>query len=119
MLQSQPLLPFARPHNNRQLFSDYYLDRILPSRPEWQLLYAKAEAALRAVGAIMAAYRPSDNEAQTEHDLVRPILKALGHDFEVQPALKTPDGAKRPDYVLYRDPAALAANKNKILTDAL
>jgi hypothetical protein len=62
---------------------------------------------------------PSDNEAQVEHDLVRPVLTLLVHDFEVQPALKTPDGTKRPDYVFYRSAEARDANKNKTLTDAL
>ena len=28
----------ARPHGNRQLFSDHYLDALLPRRPEWPLL---------------------------------------------------------------------------------
>lgn len=27
------------------------------------------------------------------------VLRILGHDFEVQPALEIPDGTKRPDYV--------------------
>jgi predicted type IV restriction endonuclease len=62
---------------------------------------------------------PSANEAQTEQDLVRPALALLGHDFEVQPALKTPDGTKRPDYVFYCDAAALAANKGRTLDDGL
>jgi hypothetical protein len=68
---------------------------------------------------IVRAYVPSDNEAQTEEDLLRPILRALGHTFEVQPALKTPDGTKKPDYVFYRDQAALNANKYRTLDEEL
>jgi hypothetical protein len=52
------------------------------------------------------------NEAQTEHELMRPVLEALGHSFEVQVPLRTPRGVKRPDFVFYRS-AARAANKNK------
>jgi hypothetical protein len=52
------------------------------------------------IAPIVRAYVPSDNEAQTEEDLIRPVLSALGHTFEVQPALRTPDGTKKPDYVL-------------------
>jgi hypothetical protein len=50
---------------------------------------------------------------------VRPVLEALGHTFEVQPALKTPGGTKKPVYVFYRDQAALNANKNRTLDEAL
>jgi hypothetical protein len=113
------LVLVARPHNNRQLFSDHYLNTILPQQPGWELLRADAQTALEAIRAIYAAYTPSSNEAQTEHDLIRPILKLLGHEFEVQPALKTPDGTKRPDYVCYRDAATLNANKNRVLNDTL
>src|SRR5260370_22907371 len=56
-----------------------------------------------------------NNEAQTGDDWIKPVLRAMGHTFEVQAWLKTPDGAIRPDYFFYRDNAALLANKNKIL----
>src|SRR5262249_28357828 len=39
--------------------------------------------------------------------------------YEVQPSLETPEGVKRPDYVFYRDTAALNANKGATLTDNL
>jgi hypothetical protein len=118
-MADQQLVLVARPHNNRQLFSDHYLDTLLPQRAGWDLLRAEAQQVMMDIRAIYTAYTPSHNEAQTEHDLIRPILKRLGHDFEVQPALKTPDGTKRPDYVLYRNPAALNANKNRVLDDTL
>jgi hypothetical protein len=50
---------------------------------------------------------------------VRPVLGILGHDFEVQAPLETPDGTKRPDYIFYRDAASLNANKNLTLNDEL
>ena len=71
------------------------------------------------VAAHFASFVPSANEAQLERELVRPVLDLLGHHYEVQPALKTPDGTKRPDYVLYRDAASLNANKNETLDDDL
>ncbi len=108
----------AAPHRNQQLFSDYYLNTILPQRPEWQLLAADARSVLDRLRAIFATYTPSNNEAQTERDLVRPVLEALGHTFEVQAALRTPRGTKKPDYVFYRNAAALAANKDRVLDAA-
>ena len=40
------------------------------------------------------------NEAQTEHELVRPILTSLNHTFEVKEPLATAQGTKKPDYIL-------------------
>jgi hypothetical protein len=77
----------------------------------------RARPVMEKIARIFAAYVPSTNEAQTEQDLVRPVLEALGHDFEVQPALATPEGGKRPDYVFYRDRASLDANKGRTLDD--
>ena len=35
----------ARAHNNQQLFSDHYLDVILPRRADWRLLAELVDAA--------------------------------------------------------------------------
>jgi len=71
------------------------------------------------VAAIVAAYSPSANEAQTESGLIKPVLDALGHTVEVQASLTAPGTAKKPDYVFYHDQAALEANKGKKLTEEL
>jgi hypothetical protein len=92
-------ISLAQRHNNQQLFSDHYLNVTLSHRPEWKLLVHDAGQALASITPIVRAYVPSDNEAQTERDLVRPVLEALGHTFKVQLALKTPDGTKKPVYV--------------------
>lgn len=114
-----PTLPGASPHNNQQLFSDYYLDAVLPGLAGWDALAAEASRVRDALAAKFAAYTPSANEAQTEDEWVKPVLTALGHTFEIQAALKTPDGTKKPDYVFYANGAARDAQKNKTLTDAL
>ena len=118
MPASQLSLALAQRHHNRQLFADRYLDTTLPARPAWQALAAEAAPVLAQVQAILAAFTPSANEAQTERDLVRPVLEALGHTFEVQASLRTPKGTKKPDYLFYRSQAALDANKGRVLTDA-
>src|SRR5918912_2101181 len=115
----QTAQPTGRPHRNRGLFSDHYLNATLPTRPDWRGMANEARPALEEIAGLLDAYTPSENEVQVEEDLVRPILRLLGHTFEVQPALATPEGTKRPDYVLYRDARAVAANKGKTLTDEL
>jgi hypothetical protein len=108
-----------KPHRNHGLFGDHYLDVTLPERPGWKEMGSEARPAMEEIAHIFDSYVPSDNEAQTERDLVRPVLKLLGHDFEVQASLETPDGTKRPDYVFYRDRASLNANKDRTLDDDL
>src|SRR5258708_1291509 len=107
------------PHRNQQLFSDHYLNIILPRGEDWQMVAGKPESVMRDLQRILRDYTPSDKEAQLEDDLVKPILRQLGHTFEVQPSLETPDGTKAPDYVFYRDQAALIANKGKKLNETL
>jgi hypothetical protein len=115
----QTAQPTGRPHRNQGLFSDHYLDATLPARSDWRDLADEAGPAMEEVSGLLDSFTPSENEAQLEEELVRPILRLLGHSFEVQPALATPEGAKRPDYVLYRDTSSVAANKGKTLTDEL
>lgn len=105
------------PHRNQQLFSDYYLNVLLPARPEWQALTMEAASVLATLQALFAGYTPGEKEAQTEEDWIKPVLRCLGHTFEVQPSLDTPDGTKTPDYVFYRDQAALLANKRQRLNE--
>ncbi|HLH62847.1 MAG TPA: Eco57I restriction-modification methylase domain-containing protein [Ktedonobacteraceae bacterium] len=101
-------------HSNSRLFSDHYLDHILPGL--WGSLRDEASQTMQQLQQIFAKFTPSINEAQTEEDWIKPVLHALGHTFEVQAPLKVPDGTQRPDYIFYRDEAARAAHKNKTVT---
>ena len=115
----QTAQPTGRPHRNQGPFSDHYLDATLPARSDWRDLVVEAGPAMEEVSGLLDSFTPSENEAQLEEELVRPILRLLGHTFEVQPALATPEGTKRPDYVLYRGAGSVVANKGKTLTDEL
>ena len=99
----QPLLS----HRNHYLFSDYYLANRLPEQPEWA---ADVAPALADLTALWRSYQPqADNESQTEADWIRPVLTRLGHRFNVQVALDTPFGTRKPDYVLFADEAGRQA----------
>jgi type I restriction-modification system DNA methylase subunit len=74
---------------------------------------------MREISAVFAEYVQSPNEAQTEDGLIKPILKALGHTFEIQVALHTPYGVKKPDYLFYRDQASLNSNKGQVVNNHL
>jgi hypothetical protein len=117
---SPRVMPAAAPapHRNRALFSDHYLADRLPRRHDWRALEPEAARALAAIRAIHAGFHPSDNEAQTEQDWIKPVLAALGHVFEVQPSLAVPGrAAQRPDYVFYRDEDARAGMKGQLLRE--
>ena len=113
----QTAQPMGRPHRNQGLFSDHYLNATLPTRPDWRDLADEARPVLDEITVLLESYTPSENEAQVEEELVRPVLRLLGHTFEVQPAVATPEGTKLPDYVLYGDARSVAANKGRTLTD--
>lgn len=83
-----------RPHRDHGLFSDHYLNVTLPERPDWQALAGKASVAMKEVARILAAYTPSTNEAQVVEELVRPVLRLLGHDSMLNKLLQYP-GTRR------------------------
>ena len=78
-------LTLAQPHSNQQLFSDHYLNTTLPQRAKWKLLAHDAARALTAIAPVVRAYVPSDNEAQTEEELIRPVLRMLGIASKCRP----------------------------------
>ncbi len=99
-------------HRNHYLFADYYLDNRLIDQPEWRT--AEVSATLDTLTRLWATFTPHhDNEPQTEEEWIRPVLRALGHTFNVQVALKTPFGTRKPDYILYPDEASRQAAKAK------
>lgn len=107
------------PHNNQSLFSEHFLNEVLPERPQWKLLEAEARSTMERVSELLGKFNRASNESQTERNLVIPVLELLGHTFEVQASLATPQGAMTPDYVLYRDAKACEDNKGKTLNDEL
>lgn len=109
--------PTTAPHRNRHLFSDHYLDHVLPRHPDWPAGRARAADVLAAVREALANFVPSSNEAATEEEFIRPVLKALGHVYEVQAHLDAAGGKAVPDYVFYGGEASLAAMKGQVLVE--
>ena len=107
-------------YRNSGLFSDHYLESILPERPGWDELRHEAQNVRERIASIFADFKPTGIEAQTEDDLIKRVLRELGHgSSEVQTSLHTPFGTKHPDYVFYRNQAALSSNKDATLTEEL
>ena len=90
MTAMQLPLSLAQRHNNQQLFSDHYLNVTLSGRPEWELLAHDAHQALARIASIVHASVVSDNEAQTEEDLIR--LRSSTRS----PAMPSAEAQRRP-----------------------
>jgi hypothetical protein len=86
-------------HHNQGLFSDYYLDNILPQ--QWHALKDEAALARKQLQSIYNTFTPNpNNEAQTEDDWIKPVLREIGHAFfDVQVPLTVPHGTQKPDYI--------------------
>ena len=59
----------------------------------------------------------TSNEPQTERRFIQPLLEQLGHIFDVQLALQTSQGTKRPDYAFFASRDALNAAQPHINTN--
>ncbi|MEA3344806.1 MAG: N-6 DNA methylase [Chloroflexota bacterium] len=99
----------SSPHRNRYLFSDHYLENILPDDPRWEQALAEAEgfcAWLRGLYADERDQLADYNEGQLEEHWFKPIFRELGHVFETQASVPGLDAyAKYPDYVFFSDEA--------------
>ncbi|GER85664.1 hypothetical protein KTAU_42980 [Thermogemmatispora aurantia] len=105
-------LPLIARHNNQRLFSDYFLDEVLPTQSEWQALIPRAQRVQEELRRLYERFRPlqkTANEAQTEHEWIQPVLETLGHVFTVQPSLQVPGGTQKPDYVFFASEAERVA----------
>jgi len=105
-------------HHNQGLFSDYYLDHLLPQ--QWHALEDEAAIALKQLQTIYGKFTPNpNNEAQTELDWIMPVLRELGHiSFDVQVPLSVPHSTQKPDYIFYKDEVARNTHKGKVVTEA-
>ena len=104
--------------NNQNLFSNNYLERRLPNTDLWK---EQKEKVSDVFDVIKKAYDETKTlklgpgeEAGLEDKFIRPVLKALGYEWDVQPTTKRGLKKKRPDYALFKDKASLTdARKDK------
>ena len=110
---------------NRSLFSNYYLDSLIVEQPQWADT-PDIESDYAAIKELFDAVVPDAEhfkEAQTERQFIQPLLKQLGHIFEVQPTLQTSQGTRAPDYAFFAsedvlDTAQPHINTNQFFTTA-
>jgi hypothetical protein len=98
-------------HRNHYLFSDHFLNELLPGQDAWRESAVEARQALDGIAELYSQLEdalPHYNEAALEQEWIRPILDVLGHVYHVQPSLTGAAGT--PDYAFFADePAKQAA----------
>jgi hypothetical protein len=104
--------------NNQNLFSNNYLEHHLPTTSLWKAQKEKVsdifDAIKKAYGEIKKLKLGPGEEAGLEDKFIRPVLKALGFEWDVQPTTKRGIKKKRPDYALFKDNDSLSdARKEK------
>jgi hypothetical protein len=110
-------------HLNQGLFSDYYLDDVVPTLPEWNqggAVYQQMVALRAGLRERLERLKPETlDEAQLEDLWVKPVLEALGHHWSVQVKIRYRDkGFRKPDYVFTRTQAEAEALSNAIYDPA-
>ncbi len=97
--------------NNQNLFSNNYLEHRLLST---SFLGDKEKGIEEVFEAVKNAYEKSKalnlgpgKEASLEDKFVRPVLKLLGFEYDVQPITLRGVKKKRPDYALFKDYTSL------------
>ncbi|BBH39941.1 putative type II DNA modification enzyme [Microcystis viridis NIES-102] len=86
---------------NKPLFSQHYLEHRLPDSPEWQEDVSVAFSRLESLYQQKKAILPTLNEAQTEAELIQPILEILGFSYIPQVSSRGKGRSERPDYALF------------------
>jgi len=109
----QPASDLNTVHRNQYLFSDHYLNNLLPDDPRWAAALPEAKAFLAWLQGLYAqkqAQLPHYTESQLKDHWFEPILAQLGHVFKGRastPGLNA--GVKWPAYVFFPDEAARQA----------
>ncbi len=86
---------------NKPLFSQHYLEHRLPDSGEWQEDVSVAFGRLESLYQQKKAILPTLNEAQTEAELIQPILEILGFSYIPQVSSRGKGRSERPDYALF------------------
>ncbi|MCE2662059.1 MAG: N-6 DNA methylase [Microcystis sp. 53602_E8] len=87
--------------SNKPLFSQHYLEHRLPDSGEWQEDVSVAFSRLESLYQQKKAILPTLNEAQTEAELIQPILEILGFSYIPQVSSRGKGRSERPDYALF------------------
>lgn len=97
-----------KPHLNRGLFSNYYLEELLPREQEFKISLSELERGLEAIRSIWdKTHLSSLNEPQLRKHFLDKVFEILGWMVDVEPPTPSGEWAKHPDYALFHSPEDL------------
>jgi len=104
-----------RPHCNRGLFSNYYLDELLPKEEEFKIPISEVKVVFEKVKGIWDRSRfEAINEDQLRKHFLDKILDYLGWIVDVEAPVLAGGWPKSPDYALFlNDESLKSAEKGK------
>ena len=107
-------------HQNHYLFSEYYLDKIVPTLDFWKDEIGLKEA-FDEIKKIYLRNLPQvellKDERRNEEYFIVPVLKVLNPHFEFQPKALSVEGKKRPDYAFFPDEKAKKEAGKKLIQE--
>src|SRR4030043_922632 len=104
-----------RPHRNRGLFSNYFLDELLPKEDEFKIPISEVKAVFEKVKEVLARSRfEAINEDQLRKHFLNKVLDYLGWVVDVNAPVPAGEWSKRPDYAFFLNNETLkTAQKGK------
>ncbi len=111
-------------YRNNGLFSEHFLTTRLKDSADWRQNAEPVRRQLLDLYEEKKNLLAEANEAQTEEEFIKPVLKILGFAYTVQPKTTGSGGAEHPDYVLYaseadKAQAVAAGDEEKLFAPAL
>ena len=103
------------PHRNRALFSNYYLNELLPKEEEFNIPISEVTSFFEKVKGTWDKSRfEAINEDQLRIHFLDKVLGYLGWAVDVNAPVPTGEWSKRPDYALFKNEDSLrTAQKGK------
>ena len=91
-----------KPHLNKGLFSNYYLDELLPKEEEFNIPQSHVETAFEKIKSTWdKTYLSSLSEPQLRKHFLDKVFEILGWTIDVEPPTPSGEWSKRPDYALF------------------
>ena len=91
-----------KPHRNQGLFSNYYLEGLLPREDEFNVTFSELENTLEEIKRIWDKDRLSSlKEPQLRKHFLDKVFEIFGWTIDVEPPTPSGEWSKHPDYALF------------------
>jgi len=92
----------VKSHLNKGLFSNYYLEELLPREEEFKISLPELEKVIEEIKCIWdKKYLSSLNEPQLRKHFLDKVFETLGWTIDVEPPTPSGEWSKHPDYALF------------------